>query len=111
HAFFVGFVFAMIFGHAPIIFPAVLRAPIRYHPVLYLPLALLHLALVARIAGDLVPHPAMRKWGGTGNVVAILLFAGSLILASVIGRPRRQGLQPRPAASANAASDEGGISL
>lgn len=39
----------MVFGHAPVILPAVLRVPLPYHPVLYLPLVLLHGALVLRI--------------------------------------------------------------
>ena len=52
HALTLGFVFAMVFGHAPIIFPAVLRVAVPYHPTFYLPLALLHLSLVVRLAGD-----------------------------------------------------------
>ena len=44
-----GFVFSMVFGHAPIIFPAVLRVAVPYHPVFYVPLALLH-ALAAGAA-------------------------------------------------------------
>lgn len=38
HAIFLGFVFAMIFGHAPIIFPAVLGIEITYKSYFYLPL-------------------------------------------------------------------------
>ena len=34
-----GFVFSMVFGHAPIVLPAVARLRLPYHPVLYLPLA------------------------------------------------------------------------
>ncbi|MGC8857471.1 MAG: hypothetical protein ACP5QU_11830, partial [Anaerolineae bacterium] len=36
HAIFVGFVMTMIFGHAPIIFPAILATPITYSPAFYL---------------------------------------------------------------------------
>ena len=32
HALALGFVFSMVFGHAPIIFPAVLRVPVPYQP-------------------------------------------------------------------------------
>ena len=42
HALALGFVFSMVFGHAPIIFPAVLRIRVPYHPSFYVPLALLH---------------------------------------------------------------------
>ena len=43
HTVFVGFVFAMIFGHAPIILPAILsRTTSPYQPALYVPLLHLH---------------------------------------------------------------------
>lgn len=76
HAVFVGFVLSMIFGHAPIIFPAVLGRPIRFSPVLYLPLALLHLSLGLRVAGDLAASPVVRQWGGLFNGLALLIFLG-----------------------------------
>ncbi len=74
HAIFLGFVFSMIFGHAPIIFPAVLGAPPAYHPSFYLPLVLLHLSLALRVVGDLTPWWAGRQLGGLLNAVALLLF-------------------------------------
>lgn len=37
HSVFVGFVFAMIFGHAPIIIPALLKVPLRFSNWSYLP--------------------------------------------------------------------------
>ena len=52
HALLLGFVFSMVFGHAPIIFPAVLRVTVPYHASFYLPLALLHLSLILRLGGD-----------------------------------------------------------
>jgi hypothetical protein len=78
HAFFVGFVFSMIFGHGPIILPAVLRVSIRYRPFLYLPLALLHLSLIARMVGDLSALAHARLWGGALNAVAIVGFIASM---------------------------------
>jgi len=74
HALFLGFVFAMVFGHAPIIFPAILRLPIPYHPIFYLPLALLDLSLMVRWVGDFADAPALRLWGAAGNGSAIVLF-------------------------------------
>ncbi len=50
HAVFLGFVFSMVIGHASIIFPAVMRVKIPYHPVFYLPLVALHLSVLAREA-------------------------------------------------------------
>jgi len=81
HAVFVGFVFSMIFGHAPVIFPAVLRLPIAFRSSFYLPLFLLHLSLAVRVAGDLLAMPALRMWGGLFNAVAILLFLYNTIAA------------------------------
>lgn len=86
HAILVGFVFSMIFGHAPIIFPAVARVRIPYHPMFYLPLIVLHASLVARIAGDLLQNPQSRSLGGALNAVALLLFVLSTISAVIRGK-------------------------
>ncbi len=74
HSIFLGFVFAMVFGHAPIIFPAVLGFRINYHPRLYAPLALLHLSLALRIGGEFGGLGWARLWGGLINAVAVLLY-------------------------------------
>lgn len=75
HAVFLGFVMSMVFGHAPIIFPAVLRRPIPYHPRFYAHLALLHAGLLLRIGGgDLLGWEAARVAGGVLNVAALLIF-------------------------------------
>ncbi len=74
HALFLGFAFSMIFGHAPIIFPAVTGRPISYHPRFYLHFILLQATLFLRIAGDLAGWTPGRQWGGLFNVFAVLLF-------------------------------------
>jgi hypothetical protein len=74
HALFVGFVFAMVFGHAPVILPAVLKIKLPFHRGFYGPLALLHLSLVLRIAADLAEADPVRRWGGLLNAVAIVAF-------------------------------------
>lgn len=74
HAIFLGFVFAMIFGHAPIIFPAVAKVKIPYHPVFYAPLALLHITVLARIAGDLTNSSTAARHAAIGNALTLLLF-------------------------------------
>lgn len=76
HAIFVGFVISMIFGHAPIIFPAILGVPITYRPAFYVQLILLHLSLLIRLLGDLADQFDVRRWGGFLNETAILLFLG-----------------------------------
>ena len=74
HALFVGFIFSMIFGHAPIIFPAIMGIHIAYRPAFYAHLGLLHLSLTLRVFGDLALWLPGRRWGGLLNALAILLF-------------------------------------
>jgi len=81
HAVFVGFVFSMIFGHAPVIFPAVLHLPLTFRRSSYIPLVLLHLSLLTRVAGDIMAVRPVRMWGGMFNAVAVLLFLYNTITA------------------------------
>ena len=74
HTIFLGFVFSMIFGHAPVIIPAVMGVPIKYSSIFYLHLSLLHFSLVLRIAGDLLFWLPARRWGGLLNEIAVVLF-------------------------------------
>ncbi len=86
HAVFVGFVISMIFGHAPIIFPAILGVPITYHSAFYIHLILLHLSLIIRLVGDLTNQFDVRRWGGILNELAILLFLGMTIYSILRAR-------------------------
>lgn len=86
HAILLGFVFSMVFGHAPIIFPAVLRVPVPYHPTFYVPLIVLHVSLAARVAGDLLGAFPLRSAGGMFNALALLLFIAGMIGAVVRGK-------------------------
>lgn len=88
HAWFVGFVFSMIFGHAPIILPAVLGVRVPFTLRFYVHLGLLHAALVVRLGGALGGVPPLRQAGAWANVAAIALFVGSTAFA-VAGRDRR----------------------
>lgn len=75
HSFFIGFVFSMIFSHAPIILPAVLRLPVQlFRPFLYVLFVLLQLSLLLRVVGDLLLLPLLRQWGGLLNGIVILAF-------------------------------------
>ena len=96
HAVFLGFVFSMVFGHAPIIVPAVFRVPLPYHWVFYAPLALLHATLALRVAFDLCGLPEWRAMAGAGNVAAIAVFIATMLAAVVRGRwgaARRAGVR------------------
>jgi len=89
HAIFLGFVFSMIFAHAPIIFPSITGIMIPFRNSFYLHLALLHVSLVLRIFGDFQETVALRQWGGLFNVVAIMFFlANNLWSAIHAGAPK-----------------------
>ena len=94
HALMLGFVFAMVFGHAPVIFPAVVRVPIPYSAALYAPLVLLHASLVLRVAGDLVGQPGLRAVGAAGNAIAIALFILTAATLAIRGKRRKTGSDP-----------------
>lgn len=87
HTLFVGFVFSMIFAHAPIIVPAVLGAAVGWSPGFYAHLGLLHLGLVIRVAGDISETFALARWGALLNALAMLLFAFDTAMATFA--PRR----------------------
>jgi hypothetical protein len=74
HTLFVGFILAMIFAHALIILPVFTGYAITYTAAFYVPLTLLHLTLVLRVAGDLLLYWPARLWGGLLNAVVLLLF-------------------------------------
>ncbi|CAI09701.1 conserved hypothetical protein [Aromatoleum aromaticum EbN1] len=88
HAITLGFVFAMVFGHAPIIFPAIARVKLPYHPVFYLPLAALHVSLATRIIGSAGEWYALRQLGAVLNGVALLLFIVTMVTSVLRGRKR-----------------------
>ncbi|MCE9646423.1 MAG: hypothetical protein K8S20_10540 [Chloroflexi bacterium] len=81
HVVFIGFVISMIFGHAPIIFPAILGVPINFQPAFYIQLILLHLSLAVRVIADYANWHTIRMWGGLLNEVAILLFIVMTVLS------------------------------
>lgn len=80
HAVFLGFVFSMIFGHAPIIFPAVAKVRIPYHPAFYLPLMALHASLLVRLFGDLTGMLPLSRSAAIANALALLLFILTMLL-------------------------------
>jgi hypothetical protein len=88
HAVLLGFVFAMVFGHAPIIFPAVLRVAVPYHPIFYVPLAVLHASLLLRLTGDAAALHGLQRSGGLLAAIALLLFIAVTAGSVVRGRLR-----------------------
>ena len=88
HTIFLGFVFPMIFGHAPIIIPALLGVQLPYSPLFYLHLVLLHVSLALRVASELLLWLPGRRWGGLLNMVTVLLFMGVTAVAAIRGQPK-----------------------
>ena len=91
HAILLGFVFAMVFGHAPIIFPAVLPVKLPYHPAFYAPLVLLHASLAVRLAGDATGRFDLTRLGGALNALALGVFVATMAASAFRGRAGRRG--------------------
>ena len=81
HAIAVGFVLSMVFGHALIILPAVIGVRLSYSAALYLPLGVLHLAVLLRIAGGLADSAALRLSSGPLTIAALFVFVCCVALA------------------------------
>lgn len=87
HAMFVGFVFAMVFGHMPVILPALIKRPFPFSARFYAPVLLLHASLALRIAGDLGDWDDLRWWGAVLNALTILFFL-TLSAQAILAKPR-----------------------
>jgi hypothetical protein len=85
HAIFLGFVFSMIFAHAPIILPTITGLPLPFQNIFYLHAGLLHISVLLRIAGDLSLSLPLQRWGGLLNAGAILLFLVNNVRAVRLG--------------------------
>lgn len=98
HAFLLGFVFSMIFGHAPIILPAVTGLRFDYHPIVYGHWTLLHASLAYRMVGYLLRDQPMQRWGGMFNAIAIVIFLGVTVITVVRSNRRVSApVQSQPA--------------
>jgi hypothetical protein len=82
HAVTIGFALSMIFGHAPIIVPAVLGLRVQYSAALYAPLVILHLSLLFRITGDLFNWVDIRTISGPATIIALIGYVAILLIAS-----------------------------
>jgi hypothetical protein len=85
HSIFLGFVFSMIFAHAPIILPTITGLALPFQNAFYLHAGLLHVSLLLRIAGDLGLWLLLQQWGGLLNTLAVLLFLINNIRAVKVG--------------------------
>ena len=85
HAIFLGFVFSMIFAHAPIILPTITGLALPFRGVFYVHVALLHLSLLLRVAADILFVLPLQRWAGLLNAAAILLFLANNVGAVRLG--------------------------
>ena len=88
HTIFLGFTISMIMAHAPIILPAVLKKPLPFRQIMWMPFFILQLGLLLRIwLGDGIGNLSFYRAGGILNAVALssffLIAAGSMLVASL----------------------------
>lgn len=81
HTFFIGYTFAMIFAHGPIILPGVLGFTSKpYHPILYGWLFLVQGSLLLRLVADSFLSTDCRRISGILTGAGILLYFITLII-------------------------------
>ncbi len=76
----VGAAFELVNDHDP--------RPLRYQFLVERPDAFDWASLVVRVGGDLLGSPALRDWGGIGNVASVLLFVGLSAVGAALGARR-----------------------
>ena len=90
HSLFLGFVFSMIFGHAPMIFPSLLQVPMLFHWSFYSHVVLLHGTLLLRVGGDLSGWFSGRSLGGLMNAAVLALFFVNTAISVARGKRARK---------------------
>jgi hypothetical protein len=106
HAVFLGFALTMIFGHAPIILPAIAGVKLTFRRVFYAPVVLLSASVAVRVCADLAGAFEARRWSGLLTVLAIVAFAGAMAVSARsarLGRPVCAGTKTGAAAGASLA--------
>lgn len=96
HGLLLGFVFGMVFGHAPIILPALARLRPEYHALARWPLWIMAASLVLRAAGLWGGPAGALALAGAGHALAIVGFAA--VMARGAWRARVAQSQPERAA-------------
>jgi hypothetical protein len=89
HAVLIGFVLSMVFGHALIILPGLIRRRLRYAGILYIPLFLLHGGIALRVGAGVAEWATGRASSGALVFLALVCFA---ILLAVSSRRSRDSV-------------------
>lgn len=91
HSFFIGYTFAMIFAHGPIILPGVLGLTNKpFHGVLYGWLFLVQGSLLMRLVADSLLNIEWRRFSGLLTTAGILLYFFTLIVLVIRDRQHAQ---------------------
>jgi hypothetical protein len=85
HAVLLGFVFSMIFAHAPFIVPGIVGRRVGHSTLAWLPLVLLHLSVALRIVSDLWLDQELRHTSGLLSAFAILTYGAVLVIGLLRG--------------------------
>ncbi len=83
HSVFMGFLFAMIFGHSFLVASILFGFKLNFYRTLYLSLFVLEGATLLRVVGDLFSIFPLRTWGGIISAVAVVSYPLFLILGSL----------------------------
>jgi len=97
----------MNFGPAPVIVPVVLGIAIPFRRAFYVHLALLHVGLALRVAGDLGGDYALAQRSGLLNATAIGVFLAATAATAPRARLRRRVFTSRPDLAANVTAAAG----
>ena len=89
HALLLGFVFAMVFGHAPIMLPALAGITPGYVPWARAAVWVLAASIVLRFGATHAGWAPGRAWAGWGHAAALGLFAAAM-LTGVARREQRR---------------------
>jgi len=94
HAFFLGFVFMMIFAHAPVILPAVLKLNVSpFGRSLYLWYILLNITLLFRVIAVFPEIAPYKMWAGMFNGIAIIGFFVNMITLAILAKKKSLRVQ------------------
>lgn len=92
HSFFIGFVFSMLFAHAPIIFTALLKfQKPPFSKILYIPVFLTHALLLLRLYADYSGNWELRKWAGLLQVIVFASFFAGFAITLFLHKGRVKG--------------------
>lgn len=90
HALALGFTISMVIAHVCVIVPSVIRRAMPYSPVLWLPLALLHLGLVLRLLGAARGVSVLWQTGDFIDVIAVFSLILCVLGMNIYAASRRR---------------------